>query len=49
MASPTGTEVSGLTREGLYTALTKTGNPTFGTVLKVMSAFGRKLAPKLAA
>jgi probable addiction module antidote protein len=37
---------TGLTREGLYKALTKTGNPSFGTVLKVLSALGMKLTPK---
>jgi probable addiction module antidote protein len=39
---------TGLTREGLYKALTRDGNPRFGTVLKVMSALGVKLIPKAA-
>jgi probable addiction module antidote protein len=40
---------TGLTREGLYKALAKSGNPSFGTVLKVMSALGVRLTPKAAA
>jgi hypothetical protein len=32
----------GLTREGLYKALSKDGNPGLGTVLKVMHALGLK-------
>lgn len=31
---------SGLTREGLYKALSSEGNPSFGTVLKVADAMG---------
>jgi probable addiction module antidote protein len=31
---------TGLTREGLYKALSKKGNPSLGTVLKVMHALG---------
>lgn len=34
---------TGLTREGLYKALSKDGNPSFGTVLKVARALGVKL------
>ncbi len=34
---------TGLTREGLYKALSKDGNPSLGTVLKVMHALGVKL------
>jgi hypothetical protein len=34
-----------LTREGLYKALAKDGNPRFGTVLKVINALGMKLMP----
>jgi probable addiction module antidote protein len=30
---------TGLTREGLYKALARDGNPTFSTVLKVLDAF----------
>lgn len=34
---------SGLTREGLYRALSKGANPSLGTVLKVTRALGLKL------
>jgi len=34
---------TGLTREGLYQALSKDGNPEFATVLKVVNAFGLRL------
>ena len=34
---------TGLTREGLYKALSPDGNPSFGTVLKVMHALGVQL------
>ena len=34
---------TGLTREGLYKALSKDGNPNFGTVLKVLRALGLKI------
>ena len=33
---------TGLTREGLYKALSSGGNPSFATVLKVCQAFGLK-------
>jgi probable addiction module antidote protein len=33
---------TGLTREGLYKALSRNGNPSLGTVLKVMHALGLK-------
>jgi probable addiction module antidote protein len=36
---------TGLTREGLYKALSKDGNPRLDTVLKVLHALGLKLAP----
>ncbi|AMJ62076.1 addiction module antidote protein [Bosea sp. PAMC 26642] len=36
---------TGLSREALYRALSAEGNPEFGTVLKVMHAFGLRLAP----
>ena len=36
---------TGITRDGLYKALSKDGNPTFGTVLKVMHALGMTLVP----
>lgn len=39
---------TGLTREGLYKALSAEGNPSFGTVLKVVKALGLKLTPKVA-
>jgi probable addiction module antidote protein len=39
---------TGMTREGLYKALNKDSNPSFGTVLKVMKALGLKLVPKVA-
>ena len=39
---------TGLTREGLYKALSKDGNPSLGTVLKVISALGMKLALEVA-
>jgi probable addiction module antidote protein len=34
---------TGLTREGLYKALSENGNPSFGTVLKVVHAMGYRL------
>ena len=39
---------TGLTREGLYKALNKDSNPSFGTILKVMKALGLKLTPQVA-
>ena len=39
---------TGLTREGLYKALSADGNPSFGTALKVLKALGVKLVPKVA-
>lgn len=39
---------TGLTREGLYKALSKEGNPSLGTVLKVMRALGLKFTPRAA-
>lgn len=39
---------TGLTREGLYKALSADGNPSLGTVLKVMKALGLKLKPEAA-
>ena len=35
---------AGISREGLYKALSKKGNPTLGTVLRVTKALGLKLA-----
>jgi probable addiction module antidote protein len=34
---------AGISREGLYKALSSEGNPEFATVLKVMKALGLKL------
>lgn len=39
---------SGLTREGLYRALSKDANPSFGTVLKVTRALGLRLRAEVA-
>lgn len=36
---------TGLTREGLYKTLSKDGNPSFGSILKVIHALGLKLKP----
>lgn len=38
---------TGLSREGLYKALSKDGNPTFETILKVAKALGLRLGFKL--
>ena len=38
---------TGLTREGLYKALSKDGNPSLGTVLKVLKALGLKFTPRV--
>ncbi len=40
---------TGLTREGLYKALSPGGNPSFATVLKVAKAMGLSLTWKTAA
>jgi probable addiction module antidote protein len=37
---------TGLGREGLYKTLSGEGNPSFGTILKVMRALGIKLQPQ---
>lgn len=34
---------TGITRDGLYKALSPIGNPSFDTVQKVVKAFGLKL------
>jgi probable addiction module antidote protein len=34
---------AGITREGLYKALSADGNPSFGTILKVIKALGLQL------
>src|SRR5271157_5781307 len=39
---------TGLTHEGLYKALSADGNPSVGTVLKVVKALGMKLTPEVA-
>ena len=39
---------TGLTREGLYKALSAEGNPSLGTILKVIKALGLKLTPRVA-
>ena len=39
---------TGITREGLYKALAADGNPSFGTVLRVLKALGLKLTPQVA-
>jgi probable addiction module antidote protein len=39
---------TGLTREGLYKALSKDGNPSLGTLLKVLKALGLKFTPQVA-
>lgn len=40
---------TGLGRESLYKALSGEGNPSFGTILKVMHALGIKLQPQSSA
>ena len=39
---------TGISRDGLYKALSKDGNPTFDTVLKVMRALGLRFEVKAA-
>lgn len=39
---------SGISREGLYNALSRDGNPSLATVLKVVKALGLKLTAKVA-
>lgn len=34
---------TGITREGLYKALSPTGNPSFGTIMEVCKAMGLRL------
>jgi probable addiction module antidote protein len=38
---------TGLTRAGLYKALSKDGNPSFDTIVKAMRALGVRLVPQL--
>lgn len=40
---------TGITRDGLYKALSPSGNPSFDTVQKVVKAFGLKLDVAVAA
>ena len=37
---------TGISREGLYKALSPDGNPELGTILKVMKALGLRFTPK---
>jgi probable addiction module antidote protein len=37
---------SGLSRESLYKALSKDGNPSLATIVKVMRALGVRLVPQ---
>jgi probable addiction module antidote protein len=37
---------TGLSREGLYKALSKDGNPSLDTIVKVMRALGVRLVPQ---
>jgi probable addiction module antidote protein len=39
---------TGLTREGLYSSLSKDGNPSLGTIMKVMKALGLRLTATVA-
>jgi probable addiction module antidote protein len=39
---------TGISREGLYKALSSDGNPSLATVLKVVKALGLKLSTKVA-
>jgi probable addiction module antidote protein len=41
-------KATGLTREGLYKALSIDGNPSLATALKVLNALGIRLVPKVA-
>jgi len=41
-------KATGLGRESLYKALSGEGNPSLGTLLKVMHALGIKLPPEIA-
>ena len=38
---------TGMTRAGLYKALSKNGNPSFDTVVKAMRVLGVRLVPRL--
>lgn len=39
---------TGISRDGLYKALSKDGNPSLATVLKVIRALGLKFTPQVA-
>ena len=39
---------TGMTRAGLYQALSKDGNPSFDTIVKAMRVLGVRLVPQLA-
>jgi probable addiction module antidote protein len=39
---------TGISREGLYKALSADGNPSLATILKVLKALGLKLTTKVA-
>jgi probable addiction module antidote protein len=41
-------KATGMTRAGLYKALSEGGNPSFATILKITRALGLKLVPKAA-
>lgn len=38
-------KAAGLSRDGLYSALSENGNPTFTTVCNILQAIGYKLIP----
>ena len=40
---------TGLSRQGLYKAIGKNGNPSFETVMKIVGAFGVRLSAQAAA
>jgi probable addiction module antidote protein len=42
-------KATGLTREGLYKALSNNGNPELATILKVVKALGFQLTAKAVA
>lgn len=42
-------EETGISRQGLYKALSRGGDPSFGTILKVVKALGLKVELKTAA
>ena len=42
-------KATGMTRAGLYKALSKDGNPSFDTIVKAMRVLGVRLVPQLTA